>query len=75
MTGRVEGLETGFYTQSNSVKGDNTQPKTQKTELIYDWRRAFSATKKEEKHSGVEQAGCPREVMCQQEGVDGILAL
>lgn len=54
MTGRVEGLETGFYAGSNSVKRDKTQPQTQKTELIYDWRRAFCATKKEEKHSRVE---------------------
>lgn len=67
MTGRVEGLETGFYTRSNSVKRDKTQPQTQKTELICDWRRAFCATKKEEKHSGVEQAGCPSEEVCQQE--------
>lgn len=44
MTASVEGLETGFYTWGNSVKRDNTQSNTQKTELIWDCDRAFSAT-------------------------------
>lgn len=44
MTASVEGLETGFYTWGNSVKRDNTQSNTQKTELIWDCGRAFSAT-------------------------------
>lgn len=42
MTGRVEDLETGFYTRANSVERDNAQSYTQKTELIKDCRRAFS---------------------------------
>lgn len=43
MTDSVEGLETGFYTGCNSVKRDNTQSNTQKTELIWDCGRALSA--------------------------------
>lgn len=44
MTASVEGLETGFYTQGNFVKRDNTQSNAQKTELIWDCGRAFSVT-------------------------------
>lgn len=38
------GLETGFYTRGNGVKGDSTPSKAQKNELIRYWGRAFSAT-------------------------------
>ena len=68
MIASVEGLETGFYTRGNSVKRDNTQSDTQKTELIWACGRAFSATtagriRKRERRGGVEQAGCA----CQRE--------
>lgn len=44
MTVSVDALKQALIREGNSVERDNTQSNTQKTELIWDCGRAFSAT-------------------------------